>query len=279
MLSTEEASMLLIADGIELTAQQVAELARNKAFPGAVKSSDGRWNIPVEDLASFIDAAQKEKKRRRTKSRRTWFTAGTIGVVITVLGLFSIVRDTLDLARDYVIPTPTPSYPVCTVVVGEGNCTPVFDTPYVLRSEKPKGCVPSGARVEVIEMVMGLFQPFYRIGAYSYDRGPVVVTEVVPNSAGEKAGLQVGDVILQTDDLMLRDTDVGVLRDYIRMKADQSITMVIERDGRRRTLRPVVETRVLDTGETYGAIGFIMDGGISKGSGGFTPTLFVVCGP
>lgn len=272
MLSTDEASVLLKADGIDLSSEQVAELARNQVFPGASKF-DGRWTIPAEDLAAFIGM-------RRRKSRRTrWITAGTVGLVIAVLGLFSIAKDTLDLARDYILPTPTPSIPACTVAVPEGQCIPLLSEPFNAIGQV-MACLPNGTRVEVLDMVQGVPVMFYRIGSYVDDMGPVVVTQVLPNTPAEKVGLREGDVVLRFDDVVLGGTVIREWRDYVGGKVDQPINMLIERNGRRITLRPVPQGHVNEEGAIYGSIGYNYQGGVrQKGYGGYIPTMWVSCGP
>jgi hypothetical protein len=101
MLATKEVSSTLQSSGIKLNPDQVAELARNQAFPKAYKDDKtGNWVIPVEDVTAFIHLHKRKRQRR-------WITAGAITFIITVLGLLSITKDTVDLLAAYVFPTPT----------------------------------------------------------------------------------------------------------------------------------------------------------------------------
>jgi Tol biopolymer transport system component len=104
MLTTKEVSSILEVSGTKLNPNQVAELARNQAFPKAYKDDkNANWLIPVEDVIAFIHL-QKHKRQRR------WITVGAITgaitFIITILGLLSITKDTVDLLTTYVFPHP-----------------------------------------------------------------------------------------------------------------------------------------------------------------------------
>src|SRR3972149_1940022 len=53
MLTTEEVSKRLDAENIKVTPEQVAQLAKNQAFPNAEKDGN-RWLIPAGDVDAFI---------------------------------------------------------------------------------------------------------------------------------------------------------------------------------------------------------------------------------
>lgn len=50
MLESHEAIEFLESEGITINRDQISQLARNGAFPGANKDDRGRWQIPTEDL-------------------------------------------------------------------------------------------------------------------------------------------------------------------------------------------------------------------------------------
>lgn len=83
-----------------------------------------------------------------------------------------------------------------------------------------------------------------------------VVSEVQAESPAEAAGLQPGDRLLAVAGV--RSSDYEVLRDEIRTRPDESVTLVILRDGQEQTLT-VTPNRVEDpeTGEEIGQVGFI----------------------
>jgi hypothetical protein len=107
-LNTQEVADLLKAAGTGVTTtEQVAEFARNEIFVGAFRDADGKgkWQIPSSEVSRFIGYSQGRKRKRRAK----WFTVGFVGFLISVLGLLSVTKDTLDLAVSYIIPTATPA--------------------------------------------------------------------------------------------------------------------------------------------------------------------------
>ena len=61
-----------------------------------------------------------------------------------------------------------------------------------------------------------------------------VIGEVVPGEPAEQAGLKVGDLIVQCDDKSISGWEDWV--EYVRAHADQTIVMVVDRDGKRLTL-------------------------------------------
>jgi len=98
MLSTQEAAERIKASGQEITADRVALLARNGAFPNANKDNGGKWRIAPEDVDNYL----KQEKRR--KSLRRWFGIGSILTLVTLLTIISVLKDGLDLVRDYILP-------------------------------------------------------------------------------------------------------------------------------------------------------------------------------
>ena len=267
MLTTKEAAKLLESEDRKITPEQVAELARNGVFPGAIKDERSWWQIPAEDISLYLQVRKRGKRKRFA-----WITAGTIVTIVTILGLLSITKDTLDLLADYIFPEPTPSPPRCTVSLPQG-CLYVFDTP---ASEdlgaEVLACLPNGAEVEVVGLVPGILTTFYQISSYYYDRGPIVITEIMPNSPAQEIGLQVDDALLYIDDVPLRDT--STLAEYARENAGKTVNLLVRRGGQEITLSVVPRA---SPPEGQGPIGFTMKGGIIEGGGGYVGTTRVSC--
>lgn len=265
MLSTDDVSTLLQAEGLNLSPTQVAELARNHVFPNAFKQ-DGRWVIHADDLANFI-------RLHKIKKRRQWITTGTIALFISILGLSSITKDTLDLVTQYIAPTATPSLPVCTVqALGENNCAYVKDTPNFFFNSL--ACLPPGAKVTVVDLVPGNPTSYYQIASYHYDKGPVTVTEVFSGSPAEKGGLHIGDVIIGVDDINVEDSYFDEWRGYIIQKAGESVILHVRRKEGQLDL-PMVP-RTLEESDNN-PLGFRQNGGLYRGEGGYVSNVLVSC--
>jgi hypothetical protein len=92
-LSTREASELVAEEGIQLKPDQIAQLAKNGAFPGAHKGGGHTWRIPEESVAAFA---------RRQKRKRVLIRTGSITLLISVIALVATLvsgfKDALDLA-------------------------------------------------------------------------------------------------------------------------------------------------------------------------------------
>lgn len=99
MINTRSASEKLASEGIKLTPEQIAQLAKQGLFSGAIKDDGERWQIPESAVEQFI---QYRKRRKRI----TW---GTIVAIITVLGLISIANDFVDLASKFFYNKNNPS--------------------------------------------------------------------------------------------------------------------------------------------------------------------------
>ena len=70
--------------------------------------------------------------------------------------------------------------------------------------------------------------------------GGAVITQVTPNSAADKAGLLAGDIVVEINGKTIHDaTDV---RNYVGLlRIGQKVEMVVLREGKRKTLKAVVE--------------------------------------
>lgn len=200
---------------------------------------------------------------------------GLLGFLISVLGLLSITKDTLDLAVSYVIPTPTPAPLICTVVdpLGPDN------RPGIALRQSPMTfggqvitSLPHGTEIEILDMVPGDMTNFYQISSYYYDDGPIVITGVHPGSPAEDAGLQVGDIVLKIGDESTQRIDV--LRNYVLEHAGENITLILQRNL--ETISVNIIPRISPP-EGQGAIGITWQGGIEQGSGGYFPVMAASC--
>ena len=80
----------------------------------------------------------------------------------------------------------------------------------------------------------------------SVDAG-ALITEIVPESAAEKAGLQVEDIIVEVDDKKI--SDARELSNAIGLKsAGDEVSITYIREGKRRTARAELGQRVAATG-------------------------------
>lgn len=82
-------------------------------------------------------------------------------------------------------------------------------------------------------------------------RGPLVVSDVVPNSPAASAGMQAGDKIVAADGQTFEVS--SDLTAYVRSRAGTSVTLTLLRDGREQTV--VVKPRV-ETPPGEGPVGF-----------------------
>jgi S1-C subfamily serine protease len=68
------------------------------------------------------------------------------------------------------------------------------------------------------------------------------VTDVLPNTGAEEAGIEPGDVILEIDGQTVESPeDVGQI--ILDMAPGDRIEVVVERDGRERTIRATLGSR------------------------------------
>ncbi|HID86278.1 MAG TPA: RIP metalloprotease RseP [Anaerolineae bacterium] len=79
-------------------------------------------------------------------------------------------------------------------------------------------------------LAIALFAAMFAIGVPAPAGGAGAgVYWVEPDSPAAQAGLQVGDTILQVDDLVLQE--INDLREYVARKAGEEITLIVKRKG------------------------------------------------
>lgn len=79
--------------------------------------------------------------------------------------------------------------------------------------------------------------------AYGDSRTPAVAREIVPASAAAKAGLQAGDRIVAVGGRSVATFDD--LADYIRLRANETVRVDYERDGRAMSAEATIGTQTL----------------------------------
>ena len=80
-----------------------------------------------------------------------------------------------------------------------------------------------------------------------------LLDEIVPGGPAEKAGFAVGDRILTTDGVPMALWTDWV--EYVRARPEQSLAVVVEREGRTLALTLVPEAITEDSGQTVGRVG------------------------
>jgi len=93
------------------------------------------------------------------------------------------------------------------------------------------GVAAAGPLMNIVVAVVLLWVA-YLFGPPALSR--IAITDVVPGAPAESAGIQVGDLMLQADEVMLEH--YAALADYTQTKLGQPITLLIERDGEEMTL-------------------------------------------
>jgi serine protease Do len=77
---------------------------------------------------------------------------------------------------------------------------------------------------------------------FSAEDGKIVITEIVPNSPAEKAGLKAGDQIVKVGDKEVKDEDS--LRETVGdKKPGTKLSLVIKRDGKEQTIEATLGER------------------------------------
>ncbi|GAA4096272.1 RIP metalloprotease RseP [Zhongshania borealis] len=77
--------------------------------------------------------------------------------------------------------------------------------------------------------------------------------QVMPDSPAERAGLQSGDLVLAVDGNEVANWSEWV--DYIRDVPEQSVTLLIDRDGQQRELQITPERKLDESATAYGYVG------------------------
>lgn len=99
-----------------------------------------------------------------------------------------------------------------------------------------------------------LYMFSYEVPAYRTE--PARVGFVAVGSPAERAGIRPGDLVVQFDGL--NNPTWAELEDYTALKPGERVSVVIERDGQRRTLTlDIMETT--ESGETIGFTGLLPD--------------------
>lgn len=128
---------------------------------------------------------------------------------------------------------------------------------------KPRAYVakPVWQRIIVISAGAGMnllfaalfFFIFYWQGIPEYET-TAVVANIQADSGAERAGILPGDILVAVNDVVSDNPEV--LRDELRSRPDQSVTLYVERDGQRLTLPADVGLQE-ETGE--GILGVLFD--------------------
>lgn len=101
MLDTKATSDKLASEGFKYSIEEIATLARLRAFPNAQKDSKGQWLIPMDDVNTYVRKAKRKQKWR-------WITLGSVISFFTLFfGIVSSTKDGLDLFKDYILLSPT----------------------------------------------------------------------------------------------------------------------------------------------------------------------------
>jgi C-terminal processing protease CtpA/Prc len=134
--------------------------------------------------------------------------------------------------------------------------------------------LPPGTEVKVREKISGESLGWYQIVSYAYDSGPLEVTGVSAGGAADEAGLQVGDVVLQIDEMDMTATPLNVASGYLRERVGQSVTLVVGRDGGEVVLDVVPRVPAPDGG---GSLGVSVKGGLFQGDAGYIGAPALSC--
>ena len=158
----------------------------------------------------------------------------------------------------------------CRIVFEEGVCVAVFEQPSGVGSDPKVACLGNGLPVEVVEEISFLV-PRYHI-VYSYESGPVTVTEIMLDSPAEEIGLKVGDVFISVDGIPVPEP--SSLSEYMHQHAGETVLLVIQRNG--QTLALKVIPRVSPP-EGQGPVGFKVKGGLKAPVEGYITAWDVSC--
>lgn len=83
------------------------------------------------------------------------------------------------------------------------------------------------------------------IGLFNNEEEEIEISEVFPNTPAERAGVQIGDIILEIDGNDLTEEDTSFVVNYIRFIERDYVEMVFLRDNERITKQIDIETVIL----------------------------------
>jgi hypothetical protein len=153
-----------------------------------------------------------------------------------------------------------------------GQCARVY--PFPGGSGQMIDCLPPGTEVKVFEDISGEDLQWYQIVSYAYDSGPLEVTGVSPGGPADEAGLHVGDVVLQIDDMDMSVTPLNVASGYLRERVGQSVTLVAGRNGGEVVLNVVPCAPSPGGG---GSLDVGVKGGLFQGDVGYIGARALLC--
>jgi hypothetical protein len=153
-----------------------------------------------------------------------------------------------------------------------GQCAQVFANPG--GTGQVIDCLPPGTEVRVFEDISGEDLRWFQIVSYAYDSGLLEVTGVSAGGPADEAGLQVGDIVLQIDDMDMSVTALNVASGYLRERVGQSVTLVAGRNGGEVVLDVVPRAPSPAGG---GSLGVGVKGGLFQGDAGYIGAPALVC--
>jgi serine protease Do len=93
------------------------------------------------------------------------------------------------------------------------------------------------------------------LGVSLYPQGPgAKINQVMPKSAAEKAGIKVNDVIVSINGKHIPDQE-ALLNQLQRYKPDETVTVVVQRDGKEEKLEVTLGKRPLNRGDFQNNMG------------------------
>jgi serine protease Do len=121
--------------------------------------------------------------------------------------------------------------------IGLGFAIPINKIKRIIAELKDKGKIDRdfdpGMRIQTIDQQIA---NYYKLD----DTRGVIITQILPDSPAKKAGLKVGDIILQVDDYRINDdqTIIGVFQEF---RKGQTVTLKIRRDDKPMTVEMKLE--------------------------------------
>lgn len=153
--------------------------------------------------------------------------------------------------------TPTPSLPLCRVTISPSQCLLVFDS--ASDDAKIHACLPNATQIQIT----GIADPYYEISPaglerWIYSDAGIVVRTIEMNSPAQAAGMKMGDILLQIDDLPLDDDSVST-GPYAEQHVGTPVKIALKREGEAKTLFVTPREPIKVEGgyyPGYGPIGF-----------------------